>query len=62
MDGLLLIHDSKADVEEVGDYEAKVESKDGAPPNLRWTLNRKCSSRPTKIVAEMTLETRGPEF
>ena len=41
LDGFLLIDDSKADVEEVGDYEAKVESKDGFPTNLkiRSTLN-----------------------
>ena len=35
LDGFLLIDDSKADVEEVGDDEAKVESKDGFPPNLK---------------------------
>ena len=41
MDGFLLIHNSKGDVEEVGDYEAKVESKDGAPPNLEMGIELK---------------------
>ena len=37
LDRFLLIHDSKADVKEIDDNEAKVESKDGAPPKLKIT-------------------------
>ena len=39
LDRFLLIHDNKADVDEVGDDEAEVESKDGTPPNLRRKKN-----------------------